>query len=68
MYVIFFTNQPEKRLGSASEGAEDIKNHPFFKDIDWGFVYAKAYEPPFKPKFISTQDLNYFDRVNKNYN
>ena len=62
IYINFFI-QPQKRLGSANEGAEEIKTHPFFKDIDWSFVIAKAYEPPFKPKFTSTNDLNYFDRV-----
>lgn len=59
----FFLPKPEKRLGAANEGAEEIKNHSFFKDIDWNFVFAKAYEPPFKPKFTDTKDLNYFDRV-----
>lgn len=50
-------------MGSTCEGAEEIKNHPFFKDMDWSFVYAKAYEPPFKPKFNNNQDLIYFDKV-----
>ena len=26
---------PEKRIGSGKEGAENIKKHPFFSDIDW---------------------------------
>jgi len=26
---------PQKRLGSGTKGAENIKSHPFFKELDW---------------------------------
>mmetsp|Transcript_938 Transcript_938/g.596 ORF Transcript_938/g.596 Transcript_938/m.596 type:complete len:83 (+) Transcript_938:822-1070(+) len=26
---------PRQRIGSSSDGADEIKNHPFFADIDW---------------------------------
>uniref|UniRef100_A0A061R985 non-specific serine/threonine protein kinase n=1 Tax=Tetraselmis sp. GSL018 TaxID=582737 RepID=A0A061R985_9CHLO len=37
---------PDKRLGS-KRGAEDIKAHPWFKDIDWAML--RNAEPPFVP-------------------
>lgn len=36
---------PEKRLGSKS--ADDVKNHPFFKEVDWSKV--GTYHPPYVP-------------------
>ena len=29
---------PFKRLGSGALGAAEIKNHPFFKDVNWNKV------------------------------
>ena len=26
---------PTKRLGHGTHGSENIKKHPFFKDLDW---------------------------------
>ena len=40
------------RLGA--NGAEEIKNHPFFlKHIDFKKLLAKKIQPPFKPKVAS---------------
>ena len=44
---------PTKRLGS--NGAEEIKRHPFFsKHIDWHRLLAKKIQPPFKPTVVRT--------------
>lgn len=37
---------PEKRLGS-KRGAEDIKAHPWFKDVEWSMLRNE--QPPFVP-------------------
>lgn len=42
--------EPEERLGS--EGAEEIKKHPFFKSIDFKKLLAKQIQPPFKPNVV----------------
>lgn len=39
---------PEKRIGFKS-GAEEIKNHEFFNDVDWEIVLRKDITPPLKP-------------------
>lgn len=50
---------PRKRLGF--NGAEEIKRHKYFKEIDFEMVLEKRYKPPFVPKLYSDSDLRYFD-------
>lgn len=33
-------------MGSGVEDAREIKNHEFFKEIDWDDVYNKKYPMP----------------------
>lgn len=35
-----------KRLGNLKAGVEDIRNHPWFADVDWMSIYLKRAEPP----------------------
>ena len=60
-----FVVEPKKRLGFSS--ANEIKNHPFFKDIDFNKVLNKEYNPPFIPKLESDTDLRYFEVNEENY-
>ena len=39
------------------KGEEDIKNHLFFKMINWLKVEAREVQPPFKPKIVSLNML-----------
>jgi len=36
---------PKKRLGTIT-GADEIKKHPFFKNIDWNKLYNRSYRAP----------------------
>ena len=54
---------PSKRIGFGPNGAEDIKNHPFFQGIDWDLLEAKKIKPPFIPKLKNDTDLRYFDNM-----
>lgn len=51
---------PNKRLGF--NGAEEIKNDPWFKDIDWELIKEKKYEPFFIPKYKNDLGLGNFDK------
>ena len=46
------TRDPNRRLGSGKGDAEEIKAHPFFKDVDWSAVLEKRYPPPYFPTIV----------------
>ena len=56
-----FVSNPKNRLGYKS--ADEIKNHPFFKDIDFKKVLNKEYKPPFIPQLDNETDLKYFEKI-----
>ncbi|XP_073848537.1 protein kinase C iota type isoform X2 [Musca autumnalis] len=57
----FLNKNPADRLGCHRETAfMDIKNHPFFKVIDWEMLAYKQVTPPFKPRLDSDRDLANF--------
>ncbi|KAF7723673.1 hypothetical protein EC973_001764 [Apophysomyces ossiformis] len=51
------TLDPEKRLGA--NGPDEVKNHPFFKDIDWEKLLSES--PSFVPQPQNVEDTDYFD-------
>ena len=53
------THDVDARLGSAG-GAEDVKAHPWFANIEWETVYDKSAESVFVPKPDSKVDTSYF--------
>jgi len=56
-----FEKNPEKRLGGGQGGAEEVKSHPWFKNLDWSLIYNKRIIPPFTPNLDSDEDYKYFD-------
>ena len=63
---------PSKRLGGGKKDAQEIKEYPYFKDVDWDKVYNKEIKPPIfinyinktthfyhKPKLFANDDLFY---------
>ena len=51
---------PKHRLG-ANGDAEELKQHPFFSDVDWIALGKKNLTPPFKPRLKSETDTSNFD-------
>ncbi|CAK9823242.1 Ribosomal protein S6 kinase beta-1 [Anthophora retusa] len=54
--------QVAQRLGSGPSDAEQIKNHQFFKYINWNDVISRKLEPPFRPTLTSEDDVSQFDK------
>lgn len=52
--------RPDMRLGA--KGAEEIKAHDFFREIDWRKLLARKYEAPFKPNVANQLDTANFDQ------
>ena len=50
---------PNKRLGGMGRDASEIKEHPYFKDVDWKKIYEKKIKAP---NFV-----NYMDKTIKYY-
>ncbi|OSC96821.1 Pkinase-domain-containing protein [Trametes coccinea BRFM310] len=51
---------PKHRLGAQRDAAE-LKEHPFFKSIDWEALAKKQVTPPFKPVVESDESVANFD-------
>lgn len=51
---------PKHRLGAQRDAAE-LKEHPFFKSIDWDLLAQRAVPPPFKPYVDSDESVANFD-------
>ena len=49
----------DKRLGK--NGFDEIKQHPFFKEIDFDALIQKKIPPPFKPVLSDSLDVGNFD-------
>uniref|UniRef100_A0A4W4FSX6 protein kinase C n=1 Tax=Electrophorus electricus TaxID=8005 RepID=A0A4W4FSX6_ELEEL len=52
---------PERRLGAGERDAEEVKKHPFFRNLDWAALLAKKIRPPFVPTLKGCDDVSNFD-------
>ena len=57
LIVQLLTLDPEKRLGS--NGAQEIKNHPYFRGINWDTLFEEI--PSFIPNVEDPESTDYFD-------
>ncbi|XP_046858995.1 RAC-alpha serine/threonine-protein kinase-like [Xenia sp. Carnegie-2017] len=53
---------PKQRLGGDVSDANQIKKHPFFRDVNWTDVLNKKIKPPYIPTIKDSEDTSYFDR------
>ncbi|XP_043570060.1 protein kinase C theta type isoform X1 [Chiloscyllium plagiosum] len=56
--IKLFVREPERRLGVKGS----IRQHAFFRDINWQALENREVEPPFKPTVKSSSDCSNFDK------
>ncbi|CAG0900924.1 unnamed protein product, partial [Darwinula stevensoni] len=59
----FLTKNTSKRLGCGPKGEEDVRNHPFFRPIDWETLESREVQPPFQPKIKNPRSGENFDPI-----
>ncbi|MCJ1473889.1 serine/threonine protein kinase, AGC [Lambiella insularis] len=55
------TVNPSNRLGNISGGSQRVKNHPFFRTVDWETLYYRKMKGPIVPKLAHAADASNFD-------
>lgn len=55
------TVDTSKRLGNISGGAQRVKSHEWFKDIDWDKMYRREVNGPIVPHLRGPADTRNFD-------
>lgn len=56
------TRDPTRRLGAGEGDAEEIKQHLFFRDVNFDDVYHKRIPPPYFPVIGNATDTSNFDQ------
>ncbi|KAK2624863.1 hypothetical protein QTJ16_006056 [Diplocarpon rosae] len=57
----FCTVDRSMRLGNIQDGAQRVKDHPFFRGVDWDDVYNRKYRGPIIPPVRYPGDAQCFD-------
>ena len=60
LLIGLLSRDPSRRLGR--NGADEIKNHPFFSQLSWKRLWMKGYIPPYKPHVSNAADTSNFDQ------
>ncbi|XP_070319885.1 cAMP-dependent protein kinase catalytic subunit PRKX isoform X3 [Odocoileus virginianus] len=55
-----------RRLGNMKNGAEDVKQHRWFRLVDWGAVPERKLKPPIVPKLCGEDDTSNFEAYPEN--
>ncbi|XP_046805623.1 cAMP-dependent protein kinase catalytic subunit 2 isoform X2 [Lucilia cuprina] len=51
-----------KRYGNLINGIKDIKDHAWFKNVDWYALLNQEIPPPYIPRISNVEDLSNFDK------
>ncbi|VDO04352.1 unnamed protein product [Rodentolepis nana] len=57
----FLNKDPNTRLGCSPAGCLGIRDHVFFRRINWELIETRAIQPPFKPYVRDKRDTSNFD-------
>lgn len=55
------TAKPDQRLGATDAGITLLKEHDWFKDMDWQLLYDHKIKAPFVPQIKDSTDLSNFN-------
>lgn len=58
-----FVKDSEQRLGSGTNGSQNVKSHPWFRGLDWIALFNKQIPPPFVPTFAGDNITCNFDII-----
>ena len=58
---LLLEREPELRLGSGEEDAEEVKAQCFFNQFNFEALLAKTIAAPFVPNLKNAEDVSYFD-------
>lgn len=53
---------PQSRLGAGPRDAKEIKEHPYFKNINFDDILNLRVPPPYIPEVKSEEDVSFFDK------
>lgn len=62
LLVQLLNPKPAYRLGNLKNGVDDVKSHPWFKDVDWNVLERKKLRAPYLPKIRDEADTSNFAR------
>lgn len=54
---------PKKRIGCGENDADELRQHPWFSDINWEKVSTMTHEAIFKPKVKGAEDVSCIDKL-----
>jgi len=57
----FLVASPARRYGTLERGADDVKQHKWFKDLSWDQLLEKQIPAPFRPVVQGENDTSNFD-------
>ena len=52
---------PKQRIGCREGGVNELKQHPFFKGVEWQSLYRREVRPPYEPQIQSSTDTQNID-------
>eukprot|EP01139_Manchomonas_bermudensis_P005105 Amastigsp_a174663_523.p1 type:complete len:474 gc:universal Amastigsp_a174663_523:137-1558(+) len=52
---------PNERLGGSARDAAEVKEHPFFSELNWDDVLAKRVKPVYVPRLKAKTDSSHFE-------
>jgi len=54
-----------KRYGCLTRGVNDIKQHRFYKELDWNAISKHRGKPPYIPPVANSEDLSLLNIINE---